>query len=225
MFTLFIFFLSMCPAAKHGGGRGIMRRKMGAEGSPLNPRRAERWEAAGETHGQGGDTAADRSKRTAKYIERRALWIEVCYWESALSVGGRVSGETNRHGGVVFLLLKFKWISRHAVWLSLFRLNWGSRDKRGNIIIPSLSPSLPNSHYINTLRAHISTMVCATAAKASLPSRGAPVRDEHTPKLGRAAEQWKRAFLLLIGHRLYEISTVMDGLIAHQPKHQKQSIA
>lgn len=93
---------------------------------------------------------------------------------------GRKSVGRDRQRWGVFSLLKFKWISRHAVWLSLFRLNWGSRDKRGNIIIASLSLSLPNSHYVNTLREHISTMACATAAKASLPCRCAPVRDERT---------------------------------------------
>lgn len=49
---------------------------------------------------------------------------------STLSVGGRVRGETDRHGGGgFFLLLKFKWISRHAVWLSLFSLIEGAETK------------------------------------------------------------------------------------------------
>lgn len=134
-------------------------------------------------------------------------------------MGGRVREETDRHGGEgVFLLLKFKWISRHAVWLSLFRLNWGSRDKRGNIIIPSLSRSLPNSHYINTLRDHISTMACATAAKASFPCRCAPVWDEH----GHTEVGWKSTFLLLLVYRIYENSTVLDELSVPHLKCQKQ---
>lgn len=126
----------------------------------------------------GGHCCRPKQEGRKIYFENSAMNRSLL-WESALSVGGRVWGETDRHGGV-FLLLKFKWISRHAVWLSLFRLNWGSRDKRGNIIIPSLSLSLPNSHYINTLREHISTMACATAAKASLPCRCTPVPDERT---------------------------------------------
>lgn len=158
-----------------------MRRKVGVEGSSLNPRRAERWgEAAGETH-RGGHWLLQTQARGEEniHLENSAM-NKSLFWENVLSVEGRAREETDRHGGGVFLLLKFKWISRHAVWLSLFRLNWGSRDKRGTIIILSLSISLPNSHCINTLREHISTMACATAARASLPCRCAPVRDERT---------------------------------------------
>lgn len=35
----------------------------------------------------------------------------------------REEGEIERHGGGVLLLLSFKWISRHVLWLPLFRLN------------------------------------------------------------------------------------------------------
>lgn len=95
------------------------------------------------------------------------LWIEVYKkarknrgWKWGIRESERQTDrqrDRQRHWGVL-LLLSFKWISRHVLWLPLFGFNWGSRDKRGNIIIRSLSLSLSFSQYINTLRECINTM-------------------------------------------------------------------
>lgn len=195
MFICCIFILSPYPAAKHGGE------------TQLNPHRAER---------RGKAWGWNTYRRTQFVADIESEWGENIYWGSRVlnrSVGGRAGGEIERHGGVL-LLLSFKWISRHVVWLSLSRLNWASRDKRGNIIIQSLSVSLSLSflHYINTSRECINTMA---AQQQPIYHYHADVhyhhRWSHMHTLTRDKEQRGKQYWLNVLRKIYNSSIVISS--------------